>query len=87
MHEEYNGDIINIIVKVPANTVGLTLTAKTIGKGDEIHEYRSEMALSDVFEARNDFLDNVECGDDYDAVYTLTEKGRQMVEAMMDDGK
>lgn len=87
MHEEYKGDIINIIVKVPANTVGLTLTAKTIGKDDEIHEYQSEMALSDVFEARNDFLDNVECGDDYDAVYTLTEKGRQMVEAMMDDGK
>lgn len=87
MDKEYKDEIINIIVKVPANTIGLTLTAKTIGKDDEVQKYQSEMSLADIFAARNDFLDNVECGDDYDAVYTLTEKGRKMVEAMMDDGK
>ena len=67
----------HIIVNIPKNTVKLRLEAKFLDESDEIKTAHIDMNVNDIYEARRDFLDNVEDGDDYDAVYRITEKGKE----------
>ena len=41
-----------------------------------------KLAVSDIHDQRQAFLDNVESGDDYDARYVLTDEGREYLEQL-----
>ena len=79
-NNEYTGELINIIMKVPQGTSYLSATAKLFDKKGEPVSYQMEMDAEMLAEARQDFLDNVEDGDEYDQVYCLSEFGRATLE-------
>lgn len=72
----------NVIIKIPVDAVKLRITAKILGDNDTLQTVSTDLGLKDIQEARSAFLDNVEFGDDYDAVYVLTEKGRAYLEEL-----
>lgn len=76
LHQEYTGELINIIVKVPENTVACGFTAKMLMNG-ELKEAHMDMTPEEFRQARQDFCDNVEGGDDYDKVWVLTDKAKR----------
>ena len=76
LNQEYTGELINIIVKVPGNTVACGFTAKILMNG-ELKEAHMDMSPEEFRQARKDFLDNVEEGDDFDKVYVLTDKAKR----------
>lgn len=82
LHQEYTGELINIIVKVPKETVACGFTAKLFQDG-KLVEAHMEMTPEEFRQARQDFLDNVEDGDDFDKVWVLTEKGKAEVDKLM----
>ena len=84
-NSEYTGEMINIIMKIPKNTVMIETEVTAMKDDGNMFTATNIMTVGDIFEARKDFLDNVEAGDDYDAVYELTEKGRKFLEAMTDE--
>ena len=73
-------DFINIIVKIPSETVRLEVNAVFLDEGGIPYNAVMTMNPSDIFKARQDFLDNVDFGDDYDGYFTLTDKGKEMLE-------
>ena len=77
---EYAGDLINIIMKVPQGTSYLSATAKLFDKKGEPVSYVMEMDAEMLAEARQDFLDNVEDGDEYDVRYVISDYGRATLE-------
>lgn len=82
LQQELDCELINIIVKVPKETVTCGFTAKLLMNG-ELKEAHMEMTPEEFRQARQDFLDNVEGGDDFDKVYRLTEEGKAYVEKLM----
>ena len=85
--EEYN-----LIIKVPRESIKLEIKAVFLDDNDEMTTVCKTLKLCDIQEARKDFLENVEYGDDYDASYVITDKGREWLEAFRrahqeDDGK
>ena len=80
--QELDCELINIIVKVPKDTVACRFIAKMLQDGKLI-EAHMEMTPEEFRQARQDFLDNVEGGDDFDKVYRLTEEGKAYVEKLM----
>lgn len=82
MQQELDCELINIIVKVPKETVTCGFTAKLLQDGKLI-EAHMEMTPEEFRQARQDFLDNVEGGDDFDKVYRLTEEGKAYVDKLM----
>lgn len=74
MTEAIELDLINIILPIPKQTVSMELTVKVMD-GDTIQTVRKPFTISDIHDMRQNFLDNVEFGDDYDAVYEITEEG------------
>lgn len=76
LNQEYTGGLINIIVKVPENTVACRFTAKMLQDGKLI-EAHMDMSPEEFRQARQDFCDNVEGGDDYDKVWVLTDKAKR----------
>ena len=80
--QELDCGLINIIVKVPENTVACGFTAKMLMNG-ELKEAHMDMSPEEFRQARKDFLDNVEDGDDFDKMWVLTEKGKAEVEKLM----
>jgi len=76
MEQELDCELINIIVKVPKETVACRFMAKLLLNG-ELKEAHMDMTPEEFRQARKDFLDNVEDGDDYDQVYVLTEKAKR----------
>ena len=76
LHQEYTGELINIIVKVPKKTIACSFTVIMLVNG-KLEEAHMEMGAEAFRKARKSFLDNVEDGDEYDAVYTLTEKAKR----------
>lgn len=72
----------NIIVKIPVDAIKISITAKMLNDKDEIVSVHTDMNMKDIYEARTAFLENVEDGDDFDAVYMLTEKGEAYAEAL-----
>lgn len=79
-------DMINIILKIPKDTVALKIKAHIYRDG-AIEEAESSIGVDEVRQARQDFLDNVEAGDEYDAVYKLTEKGKAYLEELKKNGE
>lgn len=74
--QELDCELINIIVKVPKETVTCRFMAKLLQDG-KLVEAHMEMTPEEFRQARQDFLDNVEDGDDFDKVYVLTEKAKR----------
>ena len=72
---------INIILKIPKEAVALEVTASLILDG-ELRKVGHNLSVSDIRDARQAFLDNVEDGDDYDARYVLTEEGMAYLEQL-----
>ena len=81
LHQEYTGGLINIIVKVPENTVACRFTAKMMEDGKLI-EANMDMSPEEFRQARQDFLDNVLDGDYYDYVYELSAKGKELLDKL-----
>jgi hypothetical protein len=75
MEQELDCELINIIVKVPKETVACRFMAKLLLNG-ELKEAHMDMTPEEFRQARKDFLDNVEGGDEYDKVYVLSEEGK-----------
>lgn len=73
---------IHIIITIPKNAASIEITATMIGDDGIPFRANTVMKPEDIRTARQDFLDNVEGGDDFDAVYTLTEKGREIYEQL-----
>ena len=78
--DEIELDQINIILKIPKKTIALEIQPKILDDNGEVMTLSATLDPEDVRAARQDFLDNVDCGDDYDALYTLTDKGRELCE-------
>lgn len=76
MEQELDCELINIIVKVPKDTVACRFIAKMLQDGKLI-EAHMDMSPEEFRQARQDFLDNVEGGDDYDKVWVLTDKAKR----------
>ena len=76
LNQEYTGELINIIVKVPEDTVACRFTAKLLQDG-KLVEAHMEMTPEEFRQARQDFLDEVEAGDEYDGVYVLTDEAKK----------
>ena len=79
--EEIELDPINIILPIPKETVSMELTVK-IMRGDMIQTVGKQYTIGDIHDMRQEFLDNVAFGDDYDAVYTITEEGKRYLEEL-----
>lgn len=75
-------DFIHIILPVPKDTVTVSVTAKMIQNGKLI-EAKMDMTPEDFRQLRQDFLDNVEGGDEYDDVYTLTDIGKEIADQIL----
>lgn len=84
LQQELDTELIHIIVQVPKDTVSVSFTAKLIQDG-KLVDARMEMGPEEYRKARQDFLDNVDGGDEYDAVYTLTDEFKRKLEAQ--DGR
>ena len=84
--EELDTELINIILKIPKDSVRLNVTATILD--DDLTPHKAEMILSvsDIMDARKDFLDNVEDGDEYDALYGLTDIGREYLRQLKESG-
>ena len=67
---------INVIVKVPKDAASVTINAVIIGKDEKTMKVKKHLTPDDIRTARKDFLDNVEDGDDYDAMYVITDETR-----------
>lgn len=81
-NEIQEDELIHIILPVPKDTVTVSVTAKMIQNGKLI-EAHMDMTPEEFRQARKDFLDEVEDGDDYDKVWTLTEEGLNHLNQIM----
>ena len=59
-----------------------SVTAKMIQNGKLI-EAKMDMTPEDFRQLRQDFIDNVEGGDEYDDVYTLTDIGKEIADQIL----
>ena len=69
-----------IFLCIPEDTVALSIIATLLDENGNPYCVQRKMTASEIFEARKDFLDNVEDGDDYNALWVITEKGREWLE-------
>ena len=75
-NEELDTELIHIIVQVPKDTVSISVDAKLLQNGKLIDAHM-DMTPEEFRQARQDFLDEVEAGDDYDKVWILTDKAKK----------
>ena len=57
---DYSGATVRIILEVPADAYHLEFTAKTIDQNEEQHVYTGRMGLSDIKQARQDYVESLE---------------------------
>ena len=81
--EELDTELIHIIVQVPKDTVTVSFDAKLV-QGGQLVTAHMDMTPEEFRQARQDFLDEVEGGDDFDAVYTLTDEYKAYLEGQHD---
>lgn len=74
-----DGDMQPVIITVPDTAISLSMELSVMNK-DELTHDAIRMKLAEITQARAEFLTYV--GDDYDAVYTLTDEARAALEAM-----
>ena len=75
----------NIILKIPENAASLTVIANMVDSDGKLMKVQKTLSVQDIFKARQDFLDNVEDGDDYDAKYILTEEGKACLDRLLEE--
>ena len=78
-------DEMPIILKIPKDSVAIELISTMLDENGDLMRVSRRISVSEIHQYRQDFLDNVEFGDEYDAVYTLTEEGRALAEALRRD--
>lgn len=72
-------DEMNVIMTVPELAVSLSVKATIFVDGEQ-KEVQKDVDLAGIRKAREDFLENVEFGDDYDAKFVLTDDGRKWLD-------
>lgn len=80
--EDIQLEEMNVILKIPANAARLEMTVHMFDDEGEAMKVHTCIDASMIRDARQAFLDNVEFGDDYDAKFVLTEKGREWLDAI-----
>lgn len=82
---EYDGDYEMIVMSVPKNTVGITLTAKVLDEETcEIYETECKLSFSEVKDCRKDYL-LLDPTDDAFALYALSDEYRKLLEETDDE--
>ena len=76
--KEYNGELKDIIIPIPTNTIEMTIKLKVYESG-EMFDAKKTFDLTDIKYAEDLFEQC--CNGEY-PVYTLTEKGREYVEGL-----
>ena len=76
-------DEMPIIVKIPKDAALVELNITMLDEHGDLMRVQRCLSTSEIRECRKDFLDNVEFGDDYDAMYTLTDEGRAYAEKLL----
>lgn len=87
-HSMKSGDEVEleemcVILRIPKEAVSLELTVGILDDAGELRKVSSSLTASGIRDARQDFLDNVELGDDYDSVFVLTE---DYLQSLVEDG-
>ena len=75
---------MNIILRIPENAVFLEVKASLMDENGELMNVMKKLPVQDIFKARQDFLQNVEDGDEYDARYVLTDEGREYLNSLLE---
>ena len=76
--------IMYVIMPIPRAATKLKMKCKVIYEGEK-HDVVADFNIEDIQQFRKDFLDNV--GDDeFHIRYTLTDKGREMMNKMLESG-
>ena len=73
---------MNIILLIPKEVASITVNAVIIDADDKTLKVSRRLSVEDIRKARQDFLDNVEGGDDYDAHYVLSDEGMKYLEQL-----
>lgn len=73
---------MNIILKIPKGCASVSVAAVMIDENDNTYKVEKRLNAEDIRTARQDFLDYVEGGDDYDTAYVLTEEGKRYAESL-----
>ena len=73
---------MNIFLRIPKDAVALEVTASLLAEDGKVMMVSKKLAVSDIRDQRQAFIDNVEDGDDYDARYVLTDEGRDYLEQL-----
>ncbi len=79
-HKVVELEEMNIFLRIPKETVALEVTASLLDGDGKIMKVSAQLSVSDIRNCRQDFLDNVENGDDYNPKYVLTDKGRDYLD-------
>ena len=77
--KEYNGELKDIIIPIPTNTIEMTIKLKVFENG-EIFDAKETYDFEDIKYAKNLFEQC--CNGEY-PMYTLTEKGREYLENIL----
>ena len=81
-HKTVELEEMNIFLRIPKEAVALEVTASLLDGNGKVQKVKTSLSVSDIRDRRQDFLDNVEDGDDYDARYVLTEEGKAYLESL-----
>lgn len=76
---------MNIFLRIPKEAVALEVTASLLDPDGKLMKVKTSLSVSDIRDRRQDFLDNVDLGDDYDARFVLTDEGRAYLEDLERD--
>lgn len=79
--KEYNGELKDIIISIPNNTIEMTVKVKVYENG-EMFDAEQTFDLEGIKYAENLFE---QCCDGEYPVYTLTEKGREYFESLCEN--
>ena len=78
---------MNIFLRIPKEAVALEVTASLLDEDGKVMKVSTKLSVSDIREKRQDFLDNVEDGDDYDARYVLTDEGMEYLQNLKEGSR
>ena len=78
---------MNIFLTIPKEAVALEVTAYLLAADEKVMKVSTMLSASDIRSRRKDFLENVEDGDDYNALYVLTEKGEEYYRQSLKEGE
>ena len=84
--EEVDLEEMNVILRVPRDAVSLELIVGIFDENGKLRRVSSKLSISEISDARQAFLENVEDGDEYDARFVITEEGRRHLEQLRSEG-